>query len=560
MTDSRLSPAMQRMLANRREAWGKSSRLTPGATQSPVNPGFGQTMTGRPRNPGNIPNNTPGDGPYPSYNSTYASRTDQPTIIEDVDLGNFYSPFQPIIPFGRPGTPPREWDYMTGENLRFIDPRMELYKRLRLMRRGWGVLATIIETRKDQLLKMPWQIQLRNNPRGTSKAVDKLREFYRLPDGKLTFNQWARKLLDDLFVIDAPTLHVGYRNMAGEPLIVEVFDGATIKPLIDDAGRRPDAPSPAFQQIIKGLPMDNFDETEILYMPMRAQPEYPIWGYSPVEQIFIEITEAIKKTMYQLGFWTEGNLPDMIMSVPKEWNPRQIAGFQALFDAQLSGNLGQKSKVRFVPDGMKPYDIKGSAGENLTSNRDELLIRLACYAFSVSPTPFIKGMNRATAQVAQDESTIEGLHPLMAWFKDDVMDRLITVEHGVDEAHFVWLPAPEADQLKRSQIFMNKVKSGLITINEARQQDGQLPVEGGDEILIYTNNGVMTLADAIRQGAAVADLSEVNANAPQQSAGGAGNPTGPSGGGVSPTASARSNVGVTHDPTSIPGGGAGEGE
>jgi len=68
------------------------------------------------------------------------------------------------------------------------------------------------------------------------------------------------------------------------------------------------------------------------------------------------------------------------------------------------------------------------------------------------------------------------------------------------------------------------------------------------------------LADAIRQGAAVADLSEVNANAPQQSAGGAGNPTGPSGGGVSPTASARSNVGVTHDPTSIPGGGAGEGE
>ena len=556
-----LSDRMRNMLATRHQAWSmaKGPRLVAGSSSSPINPGFGASSAGNSRNEGasrTLPNGGSIAG-SPTRDSIYAQRRDQPTIIENVDLDNFYSPFQPIVPFGRPGTPPREWDYETGVNLRFIDPRMELFRRLRLMRRGWGVLSTIIETRKDQLLKMPWQIQLRDNPRGTSKSVERLRDFYRSPDGKSTFNQWTRKLLDDLMVLDAPTLHTGYRNNQGQPLIVEVFDGATIKPLIDDAGRRPDAPSPAYQQIIKGLPMDNFDETEIIYSPMRPQPDNPLYGYSPVEQIYIEIQEAIKKTLYQLGFWTEGNLPDMIMSVPKEWNTRQIIAFQATFDAQFSGRTSQKSKVRFVPDGMKPYDIKGSAGENLTTARDEALIRLACYAFSVAPTPFIRGVNRATAQTAQEEATVEGLHPLMQWFKDDIMDRLIQVEHGIEDAHFVWLPSPEPDQLKRSQIFMNLTKTGLVTLNECRSQLGLLPVAGGDEILIYTNNGVMTLQDAIRQGAAVADQAQLGL---QEGAPGGVTSTGPQGGGTSPTASARSNVGIAHDPVTEPGGGAGEGE
>ena len=554
--DGVLNPRIRARLESRRESWSmsKGPRLSPGASSSPINPGFATTGVGV-RHPG--AEQTGG-----SRNSTYQTRSPagQPTVIEDVDLSNFYSPFQPIVPFGYPGTPPREWDYETGINLRFSDPHMLLYRKLRLMRRGWGTLSTIIETRKDQLLSMPWQIQLKNKPSGTSPAIERVRDFFRSPDGKNTFNQWARKLLDDLFVIDCPTLHVGYRSMSGTPLIIEVFDGATFKPLIDDAGRRPDYPSPAYQQIIKGLPMDNFDETEIIRSPMRPQTDDPMWGYSPTEQIYIEITEAIKKTMYQLGFWTEGNLPDMIMQVPENWNARQIAAFQAMFDAELAGVIQQKSKVRFVPAGMKPYDIKGSAGEHLTSDRDEVLIRLACYAFSVSPTPFVKGMNRATAQTAQEEATKEGLHPLMAWFKDDIMDRLIQVEHGIDEGHFVWLPVPEADQLKRSQIMMNNTKTGIVTINENRAQLGLLPVEGGDNVLVYTNNGVMTLADAVRQGTAMADQSEMQSKQPQQSPGGAGNPSGPPGGGLTPTASARSNVGVAHDPSSMPGGGAGEGE
>lgn len=488
----------------------KSPALTPGATAVSLNPGFGSgggiPSTQSPSAARGLPTDSP---------SKYTHMvTDVPNLIADVDPSrNWFSPMQPMVPFGSPHNNfPREYDYNVGQNLNFVTPRMQLMAKMRLMSRSWGTLRAIIQTRKDQMIRLPWEIQVRGKPRQSNKHTEEMKTFFRKPDGKRRFVQWARMILEDLFVIDAPTLYIGHRSMAGLPLCVEVLDGATIKVLIDDAGRIPDYPSPAYQQIIKGMPLINLDESELIYAPMNLTPENPIHGYSPVEQIYMEVQEAIKKTMYTLGFWTDGNLPDLIMSVPKEWTPTQLAAYQALMDSELAGNVSQKSKMRFVPEGMKPYDVKNASGEGLSSGRDEMLIRLACYAFSVSPTPFIKGVNRATAQSSAEQATQEGLYPLMQWFKECVMDRIIQDEFGYEDVEFSWKAQPEIDQLKRSQVFMNYVRAGIMTINEIRDQMDMIPVVGGEEILIYTNNGVAKLQDAIKAGALAAVAPPVNDN------------------------------------------------
>lgn len=346
----------------------------------------------------------------PNGNSKYgdSGNPQPPNWIEDVDtVSNFFSPMQPIWPFGPPSnTNVREWDYPTGYNLNFIQQRMNLMGMLRGMRNSWGVLATIIETRKDQLLRVPWTIQRKKHPGQDSPGVDAMKKFFKKPDGKLRYSQWSRKLLDDLLVLDAPSMYV-CRDRLGRPLQIEILDAITIFPLIDDAGRRPDSivetteegitylrRQPAFQQIIKGMPNIDLDESQLLYVPMRPRPEMPMFGYPGTEQILVEASEAVRKTFYQLGFWAEGSIPDLVVTVPDTWMPRQIAMFQAHFDALLSGNLALKSKVRFLPGGMKPFDIKNANGETLWSQRDETLIRLACYAYSVSPTPFVKQLNR----------------------------------------------------------------------------------------------------------------------------------------------------------------------
>lgn len=439
--------------------------------------------------------------------------TQPPPWINDVDMGNvWYSPMQPVWPFGPPYVnQPREWNYPVGYNLNFIQPRMEVVSTLRGMRASWGVLATIIETRKDQLLRLPWTIQRRDKPRGSSKTVEEMRKFFRRPDGKLTYSQWSHKLLDDAFVIDAPSIYLSRMNN-GKILHAEAIDGGTIFPLIDDAGRRPDSiyeisasgqieylqRQPAFQQISYGLPMVDLSEDELIYGMQRPQPDMPMFGYSPVQQIMVEATEAIRKTFYQLEFWRSGSMPELMVTVPKEWSPRQIAQFQGHFDALLSGQLTLKSKVRFIPGDMKPFDIKNASGQSLWSERDEMLVRLCCYAFSVSPTPFVKQTNRGTANASAQSAQEEGLYPLMSWWKDDIMDQVL-MQHGYDDLEFVFLPRPETDLEKQAKIHQIKIQIGAMTIDESRAESGEEPLPDGLGAvpLVYFGSGAFKLEDVV---------------------------------------------------------------
>lgn len=508
--------------------WNKANGR--GTARGGINPAVGMmghlnTSSYAPAGPYNRPSGERGvgwNGRTPNNNpSKYANdRPSQPLpYIEDVDMDSvWYSPMEPVHPFGPPYyNRPREWNYPVGYNINFIPKRLELMGMLRGMRESWGVLSTVIQTRKDQLMRLPWTIQQRDKPRAKNAGVEEARKFFRRPDGKLSYNQWSRKLLDDLFVIDAPSVYLD-RNLGGRLRHAEVLDGGTIFPLIDDAGRRPDSivdvdasgvsyerRQPAYQQIIYGLPMVNLSEDELMYPILNPRPELPMFGYSPVQQMLSEITEAIRKTFYQLEFWRSGSMPELIVTVPDTWTPRQIAMFQGHFDALLSGQLTLKSKVRFVPGGMKPFDIKNASGESLWSERDELLVRLCCYAFSVSPTPFVKQTNRATAQNATQTAQEEGLYPLMSWWKDDIMDTIIQEQLGFDDVEFMFLPRPEVDLLKQAQIHQIKLHSGEMTLDEARAENGEEPyAEGlGAVPLVYFGAGAVPVEHVIDGSAAL---------------------------------------------------------
>jgi hypothetical protein len=518
----------------RQEQLYKGPRGGTKSSLSAYSPGFGMMgQSGVPAGPRNRPSGQPAEswfgvkpgqqfgvpggveGRQPSH--YLGARPNQPAPwIDDVDMGSvWYSPMEPVWPFGPPAVnTPREWDFPVGYNLNYVPERLALMGSLRGMRQSWGVLSTVIETRKDQLLRLPWTIQVKGKPRAESKAVDQMRKFFRRADGKLSYSQWTRKLLDDLFVLDAPTLFMD-RDMGGQVRQAQVLDGATIFPLIDDGGRRPDTDyrmgaggiiyehrQPAFQQIIKGLPMLNLSEDELIYGMMRPRPELPVFGYSQVEQILTETTEAIRKTFYQVEFWRSGSMPELIITVPDSWTPRQIATFQGHFDAVLSGQLSLKSKVRFVPGGMKPFDIKNASGESLWSQRDELLVRLCCYAFSVSPTPFIHQNNRATANASQEQAEEEGLFQLMSYWKDDIMDTIIQDKCGFEDIEFVFLPRSEPDQNKQASIHQVQIDEGIRTRNDARGELGLEPIPGGDVMTVKMGNAVVRL-DQIISGEAL---------------------------------------------------------
>lgn len=473
----------------------KGGTPPPGTMVAPINANAGGMQTA-------VRQGSPGHLPDTDLLSQYTNAKPlQPAdFISDVDISrNWWSPMQPVAPFGPPTWQvPRVYDYQVGWNLQFIQQRMQLFDALYAISR-WGIISILIQRRIDRFLRQPWEIRVIDKEGQADPRIDELKAFFRKPDGKHRFKDWARPLLEDLMVLDAATIYLPF-NRGGKPMRADVLQGRTIFPLIDDMGRRPDYPQPAYQQITKGLPMLNFHERELIYAPMRRQPDLPVYGYSPVEQIRDQLLLGIRRTIYQNNFYSEGTMPETIIGVPEAWTPQQIASFQAFFDALLAGNQYDKSKVRFVPGGMTPYDIKNANGETLKCDIDEWITRIACFVTGESPEPFVKQMNRAQAEQSADSAQEASLSPLNDWFSENIMNEIIQEGFGYDDMEFVVKPPHEVDQLKQMQKNKLAVDGGIMRRNEARAEMNLEPDPDGNELTVTTSKGVFRLSDALSIG------------------------------------------------------------
>jgi hypothetical protein len=424
-------------------------------------------------------------------------------MLTGVSPANFFGPDQPQQPIAQESQG-RAWDYRTGINTRTI-PREEAaisFHELRALADNLPILRLGIETRKDQMERLAWNIRLREKQPGQSTPGKKpapadprianLEAFFRKPDGRNSFGTWLRLLLEDLLVLDAPALYVR-PTVGGGIFAFEPVDGSTIKRIIGLDGRTPLPPDPAYQQILKGVAASSYTTDELIYRP-RNPRIHKIYGMSPVEQIVMTVNIALRREVSTLQYYTEGNTPDALIGVPEDWTPDQTKQFQDYWDSMLEGNLAARRHTRFVPGGLKYQPTKEPA---LKDDYDEWIARIVCYALSLPPTPFIKQMNRATANTAQDAALEEGLAPLQQWVKLLIDDILETYFKSPD-LEFAWSEDAVTDPLVAMQVETGYVDAGIKTRNEARAALGLDPLGAdGDQITVQTGASVTLLADII---------------------------------------------------------------
>jgi len=409
-----------------------------------------------------------------------------PSIIARVSAGIRYAftgdapdwfgpqqPLQPLAPPNAPGVAGRQLDFPVGYNTR-VTPRVEeavSFAQLRALSENCDVLRLVIETRKDQLSKLCWKI-VPTDPKAQPDArCEQLTELFSEPDHEHDWDDWLRMLLEDLFVLDAPTLYVR-RTLGGQIYGLEPVDGSTIKRVIDQAGRTPQD-GPAYQQVLKGVPAIDYTLDELIYKPRNVRT-HKIYGYSPVEQIVRTVNLALRRTLHVMEFYTSGSVPDALASVPKEWNPDQIAAFQRYWDLMLNDDLAARRKLRFIPDGVKYVPTKDAI---LKDEFDEWLARIVCYAFSVSPQWATKQMNRATAETAHEQALQEGIAPIQNWVKS-LMNRIIKGPrfYGYTDLAFAWEEEEAVDPLAQAQINQIYVAAKVVTPDEVRADLGREPL------------------------------------------------------------------------------------
>lgn len=431
----------------------------------------------------------------------------------NTDSAGWFSPLNPIGPIAPAEIAGRSWDFPSGYNLAVTERPYEpiSFNTLRALAYTHDVLRVVLETRKDELSALDWQITPRDQKAAMKAAngagkpdpgVKAVTDFFQMPDGFHNWDDWLRRLLEDLFVIDAPSLYIN-RTRAGQMAGLYQVDGATIKPVIDDWGNRPlpyvdpvsgETVYPiAYQQILKGYPAVDYSVRDLIYRPRNLRINHA-YGFSPVEQIVNTVNTALRRELFTLNYFTEGTVPDAMIKLPETWTPQQIATYQAYWDSYFEGgDMARRRKIKFVP-GSTGNALVQSKEPDLKSDFDEWLVRIICASFSVSPTPFVKQVNRATAETSQTTAEDQGLQPGKKWIKA-LIDFIITTEFNRPDLEFAWKADTSTDEATQSVTDKNDLSSAIFTINEIRDRRGALPFNdpAADKLMALTMNGYVPI-------------------------------------------------------------------
>jgi hypothetical protein len=386
-------------------------------------------------------------------------------IVSGVTPNAWFGPAQPLQPVAQEQAAGRRFDFPTGVNTRFTPRQTEQvpFWMLRALADNCDILRTVIETRKDQLEGYDWEIVPKDgkpeNPALCAQVVD----FLLQPTPEYDWSQWLRMLLEDLFVLDAVAVYPRFTR-DGSPYALELLDAATIMRVVDDSGRTPLAPSPAYQQVLHGVPAADYSTDDLVYI-VRNPRTHKMYGYGPVEQVITIVNVAIRRTVSQLQYFTEGNIPEALAALPDAWNLDQIREFQVYWDTMMEGNTAQRRHMKFVPfDATKIKEIR--TGDSLKDSFDEWIARVVCFAFSIPPTPFVKETNRAQSEQLSKQAKQEGLLPWMKFLKrriDNLLHRM-----GVEGVEFRWKLDETVDLLVQAQVDQIYIECEVVTADEVR--------------------------------------------------------------------------------------------
>lgn len=458
------------------------------------------------------------------------------------------APLDPVRPdTGR--AEPRAWEYPVSWNIPGSTHRAIPWQVLRDASKI-PIIRNMIRIRKNEASSMPWDIVIseraiemeqRKDPNKAQEdieadlrkrlmpEIDRCAEFWQEPDRRngLKFSSWVGKVLEERLVLDALAIYPRY-NYGGELWSLEVLDGTTIKPLLDNDGGRPMPPYPAYQQILWGFPrgefvadLDNQGEVrlgdidpenkipgnylsdQLIYEHKEHFTNTP-YGLSPVEQSLMDADLWMKRMGWLRAEYSEGTMPTSWMeiqegSVAAGWTITQLREVERELNDYLSGNTGNRWRQRILPPGVKPMQTQELA-EKYKPDYDLYLLKLLCANFDMTIAEMgfteSKGLgDRSYHEGQEDVQDRKGLRPDIEWLSSVLTD--ISHKHlGMPrELEFKFLAKDAEDEVMLDTLAENQQKSGAITLNERRKRLGQSPYSfpEADQPMIITARGVVFL-------------------------------------------------------------------
>lgn len=403
---------------------------------------------------------------------------DTAMAVQQMDQSADLGPGRPLMPVRGYSQRPRVMDYPVGVNL--STQSRQAYGRtsfnfLREFSTSYDVARICINHKIDEIRSMGLLFQAADGETGDVRdALDASRTVLAFPDREHPFEEWLSLWLENLLRFDAGPLY-RRRDRDGNIIGLEVLDGSTIAPYLDEHGRRPAAPAPAYYQLIKGQVWSWYTAEDLVYTRFRPQTDSP-YGLAPVESILLTVNTDMKFQWHLLQMFTDGSVPHGFIELPPDIsNPDQVAEWQDYWDAIVLGDQAKLHQLVAVPAGTKVTETRPKAFDEAFS--DHLAIRTAS-AFGVVPQDIglIKDVNRANGDTQVDVQFRVNTLPWVR-FVQQTLNRYLQHDLGLPVKIALDTGRDKEDRLTEAQAWQVYVQTGFASMDEARQELLGLPID-----------------------------------------------------------------------------------
>jgi hypothetical protein len=411
----------------------------------------------------------------------------------------------PITPTLPPPNGPRQYEYPIGYNITPQPRTTELtsfaqlrglafaYEGIRLCER---VYFDVIASLKIKVSFKPNVIpdgESENDPKWQAIAAP-AQAFLRRPDGVTDWQTWLTASVRDELELGHSFLYLR-RDRLGRLRALDLLDAATIKPLIDERGRMPQPPYPAFEQYLYGVPAYYLASNEVVWIREMGRTE-SVYSTSRVEDIIIRVNQALQKEALDLARYTDGAVPQGIMTVPEDvaMTAEQLETLEQLWNGLLAGNHQMRVRVKFAPKGAT---FQSTQPDNPLIDFDRFLLNLtvASFGLTMDELGMTETSNRSVGESQQAviyRRTVRPLttrraHLLTELVQAEFDPRLIVEFTGYEE---------EEEQLTKAQTLDIGVKNGSLSPSRMAKMMGW-PVDLEVPPMIVTKDGPLWLEDAL---------------------------------------------------------------
>jgi hypothetical protein len=453
------------------------------------------------------------------------------------------SPIDPVLPdTGR--AEPRRYEYQVAANLN-LNLQEVPWNVLKSLANGVDIIARAITIRTSGLTKMDWSFTLSDDAIteimaeqnvshakaakiGRDKYGEKIAELTNFfenpyPDENRGWTEFLTEWAWNLLTFDGSVFYPRY-TLGGKLMGFDIIDPSTIKILLDNYGRVPVPPAPAYQQILWGFPRGEFvaspmsevdgeyyegsadkniRPTDSLAYFVRNRRTWTPYGFSEVEQAIPAATLYLERQNWLVAEYQAGSMPQMFMETDaqNEVTPLQLAEFERIFNDKISGSTAERHRVKVLPAGFKPSQVM-SIDEKYKADYDEWIVKKIASIFGVAPSQLGvvaraglgggKGAHDGEEQSAETVSA-KPIEKFIVECVNSLCKRFLNMDNSLT---FVLEDKSTAEtEDMKAKAAQTTLFSGIATLNDVRGEMG-LPLYDmpeADEPFIVAGNAIQFL-------------------------------------------------------------------